>query len=496
MKIVILGGGTAGWMAAAALAQGLGSRNHEITLVESSEISTVGVGEATIPMIDVFNKIVGLTPFDIVQETKATIKLGIEFADWNRKGHSYFHPFGGYGQSMNGVSFTHYWLRQKASGKSPDLEPYSLETVAAWAGKFGSVAPKNPEAPRLNHAYHFDAGLYAQLLRKRSLAQGVIRIDSKVTQVRRNAETGDVNALLLEGGDEVSGDLFIDCSGFRALLIGQELGVEYINWSQYLPCDRAVVVASDVQETLPPYTRATARDAGWQWRIPLQHRTGNGYVYSSQFTTGDEAAEHFLSGLDRPVVGDPRMLKFTTGYRPRMWEKNVVSMGLSAGFLEPLESTSIFLVQSAITKLMHSLPRGKANASVRSIFNTSMNAEYERIRDFLIAHYSLTSREDTEFWRYCKNMKIPQTLSDYIALYEEEGFFYELSHDLFKEASWLSVLHGQGVTPKRYNPIADTADEAALDKQMNYLQSLVMQSLHELPDHNDFIKSCLEGSRV
>lgn len=493
MRIVILGGGTAGWMAAAVLAKGLGVRRQTITLIESSEISTVGVGEATIPFIHTFNEVIGLSPGTVIRETKATIKLGIEFADWTRKGHSYFHPFGEYGKSMNGTSFVHYWLRQRAEGKAVDLEAYSLETLAASLGKYSPLISKKPDTPGMTAAYHFDAGLYAALLRKVAEANGVKRIDAKVTSVERDADSGDVAALITDDGQKVSGDLFIDCSGFSALLIGQELGAEYVDWSSYLPCDRAVVVASEVHEPLPAYTRASARDAGWQWRIPLQHRTGNGYVYSSQFTTDEEARDHFLQGLDRPAVGEPRTLKFTTGYRPRMWEKNVVSLGLSAGFLEPLESTAIFLVQSGITKIMHSMPRGKINSSVRTIFNKAMEAEYERIRDFLIVHYTLTEREDTEFWRYCKNMNIPDSLREYMRLYQDEGYFHHLPHDLFKEVSWLAVLHGQGMTPKQYNPIADASDVDSLDKQMLYLQARVRDRANELPSHNSFIEACLRG---
>lgn len=496
MKIVILGGGTAGWMSAACIARSLGTRNHSITLVESSEISTIGVGEATIPMIGVFNKIIGVSPWSVIKNAKATFKLGIEFADWKRKGHSYFHPFGSYGIDMNGVSFTHYWLRQLASGKDVDLSHYSRETLAARSGDFSLRLDAPQNIPRLTYAYHFDAGLYAQQLRTLSESLGVLRIDAKMQSVQRNSETGDVEALKLETGQEIEGDLFIDCSGFRALLIDEALGVDYVDWTKYLPCDRAVVVASEVHDPLPAYTLAKARDAGWQWRIPLQHRTGNGYVYSSQFTSDDEAETHFLEGLDRPAIGSPRKLQFKTGHRSRMWEKNVISMGLSSGFLEPLESTSIYLVQSALTKLMIAFPRGGVNDKVRDIFNEAMVCEYESIRDFLVAHYVLTEREDTPFWKHCKYMDVPDSLTEFLTMYEEDGVFLKRNNDLFKEVSWFSVLHGQGLTPKKYHPIADAADDESFEKQMLFLQEQTKKAVVDLPDHNAFVQSCIEGRPI
>lgn len=496
MRIVILGGGTAGWMAAAALSRVLGKRTHSITLIESSSIPTVGVGEATIPVIDQLHRIIGITPFDLVKHTDATFKLGIDFVDWARKDHSYFHPFGFLGNDMNGISFVHYWLRQRALGNETDLGEYSIEISAARAGKFNFEPPRNATDLRLNHAYHFDAGLYAQLLRQVAERAGVTRIDAKMQSTQTNAETGNVEALVLESGRAVEGDLFIDCSGFRALLIGQELGNDFVDWKHYLPCDTAITAQTEVHTPLPPFTRSTARDAGWQWRIPLQTRTGNGYVHASEFTDPQQAMDDFVNGLDRPLIGDPRTLKFKTGYRPKMWDRNVIALGLSAGFLEPLESTAIHLVQSAITKLMLLFPRGDVTARARDSFNTAMTTEYERIRDFLLAHYAVTARDDTPFWRYFKSVDLPDSYLEYLEFYHEDGIFLERTHDLFKERSWFAVLHGQGLTPKRYHPVADAPDEASLNNQLAMLRQRVAAKLSALPTHDEFVAACRDmGAR-
>lgn len=490
MRIVILGGGTAGWMAAACMARVLGRRTHQVTLIESSSIPTVGVGEATIPPIDQIHRIIGITPFDLVKHTDATFKLGIDFVDWGRKDESYFHPFGFLGNDMNGISFIHYWLRQRAMGHETNIEDYSIEISAARAGKFSFEPPRTAEDLRVNHAYHFDAGLYAKLLRQMAESSGAVRIDAKMESVRTNPENGNIEALLLDNGQAIEGDLFIDCSGFRALLIGQEMGVEFVDWRKYLPCDSAITAQTEALDPLPPYTRSTAKDAGWQWRIPLQKRTGNGYVHSSDFTTPEKAMDDFLAGLDRPLIGDPRTLKFKTGYRPRMWERNVVALGLSAGFLEPLESTAIHLVQSALTKLMLLFPRGEVTDRARSGFNESMTIEYERIRDFLLAHYVVTERDDTPFWRYFKSIELPDSYKEYLEFYQEDGIFIERTHDLFKERSWFAVLHGQGITPKRYHPVADASDEASLNNQLTALRKRVSDKVLTLPSHTEFVAAC------
>ena len=477
-------------MTAACMAKVLGTRSQSITLIESSEIPTVGVGEATIPMIDVFHRIVGLNPMDLVNETEATFKLGIEFQDWKKLGHKYFHAFGFMGNDLNGISFLHYWLRQRKLGKVDSLAPYNLETRAAYQNKFSFQPPRKAGEPPMNYAYHFDAGLYAQMLRRLAVSQGVNLIDAKMTGVERNSETGDVKSLILESGYRVDGDLFIDCSGMRALLIGKELGVKYIDWKEYLPCTKAIVVGSEALDPIPPYTRATAKKAGWQWRVPLQHRTGNGHVFADDYMSADEATQILLDGLDTPAIGEPREISFTTGLRERMWEKNVISIGLSSGFMEPLESTSIFLVQSALSKLMIMFPRGYINDSVRTRFNDTMTLEMQRIRDFLVAHYTITERDDTPFWRHCKSMKKPDSLVDYLSYYEEEGMFIERANDLFQEGSWFAVLDGQGLSPKRYHPIADNPTEDSLDRQLAQLKAVVDNRLMGLPSHEKFVNSC------
>ncbi len=477
-------------MAAACMGRVLGKRTHQIVLIESSEIPTIGVGEATIPPIDQIHRIIGITPFDLVKHADATFKLGIDFVDWACKGHRYFHPFGFFGSDMSGISFTHYWLRQRAMGEETDIGLYNIETSAALGGKFSFQPPQSPHEPRVNFAFHFDAGLYAQALRRVAEGLGVSRIDAKVQSVRRNGETGDVEALELDTRQSVEGDLFIDCSGFRALLIGEELGVEFVDWRKYLPCDRALTVQSEALKPLPPYTRSTAQDAGWQWRIPLQTRTGNGHVYSSEFMNDDQANELLIAGLDRPRIGDVRGLRFAAGFRPRMWERNVVALGLAAGFLEPLESTAIHLIQSALTKLMLLFPREQISERSRTSFNESMVTEYERIRDFLLAHYFVTERQDTPFWRYFKSIELPDSLLEYLEFYEEEGIFLERTSELFKERSWFSVLHGQGLTPKRYHPVADAADDEALNTQMAALRQRIAGKLAILPSHDEFVAAC------
>lgn len=492
-EIVILGGGTAGWMAAACMGRVLGTRIYSIKVIESPEIGTVGVGEATIPMIDSFHQILGLTPLDIVQHTDATFKLGIEFADWLRAGHRYFHPFGPLGTDLNGVSFIHYWLRHRGLGGEPDFGAYSLETQAARAGRFSFQPPPRPGIPRINHAYHFDASLYAALMRQVAESCGVERIEGTVQDVRRNGESGDVEALVLSDGRSVNGGFFIDCSGFRGLLIGQSLGVDYEDWTQWLPCDRALAVPSTKLSPPPPYTRSSARSAGWQWRIPLQSRTGNGYVFSSAFTSTDDAAQELLQNLDGDTLSEPRELRFTAGRRSRMWEHNVVALGLASGFMEPLESTSIHLVQTGLAKLMAMFPRGHLNPDVIRSYNIMMGTEYERIRDFLVAHYKLTEREDTEFWRHCKTMEIPSSLADRLDLFRKEAMFLEQPHDLFKEGSWFAVLVGQGLVPDRYHPIADTAPEDALEERMSLLRSAVETRARELPTHEAFLQSCMRS---
>ncbi|AQR75061.1 tryptophan halogenase family protein [Sphingomonas sp. LM7] len=491
-RIVILGGGTAGWMAAACLARTLGTGERSITVVESEEIGTVGVGEATIPLIETFHQILGISAIDVLRNCEATFKLGIEFVDWRRRGDRYLHPFGPVGTDLNGVGFLQHWLRHRAQGGDSDYLDYNLESRAAMAGRFGMTQLRQPGEHQLHFAYHFDAALYAAMLRRYSERLGVVRVEGMVQDVRRDGESGDVTALALRDGSEVAGDFFLDCSGFRGLLIEQTLGAGYDDWSEWLPCNRAVAVQSGRLAQLSPFTRSTALDAGWQWRIPLQHRTGNGYVFCDAFVSEDEATATLLSRLDTPATIEPRMLRFVTGRRRKTWDHNVVALGLAGGFLEPLESTSIYMVQSALAKLIALFPRGdRVNRVAADRFNAMMATEWARVRDFIIAHYKITERDDTPFWKHCRNMTIPDTLAERLALFEEEGLFIEQPHDLFKEGSWASVLIGQGMTPRRFHPVANAAPPEALETQLARMRSAVAARLATLPEHGEYIDQCM-----
>jgi len=490
-RIVILGGGTAGWMAAACLARTLGTAGRSITLVESEEIGTVGVGEATIPLIETFHQILGINSIDVLRSSEATFKLGIEFVDWRRRGHRYLHPFGPIGADLNGTGFLQHWLRHRAEGGDSDLLAYNLESQAAMAGRFGMAKPRTPGDRQLHFAYHFDAALYAAMLRAYSERLGVVRIEAMVDTAHRDGETGDITALLLRDGRAVAGDFFLDCSGFRGALIEQVLGAGYDDWSQWLPCNRAIAVPSGWLETLPPFTRSTAQDAGWQWRIPLQHRTGNGHVFCDAFVSEDQATTALLAGLDTPAIAEPRMLRFVTGRRRKTWSGNVVALGLAGGFLEPLESTSIYMVQSALAKLISLFPRGGGvNPCARDLFNASMATEWERVRDFIIAHYKVTDRADTPFWAHCRDMAIPDSLAERLALFDE-GLFVEQPHDLFKEGSWSSVLIGQGMMPRLHHPIADVAPRAALEQQLGSMRKAIAARLADLPMHAAYVDLCM-----
>ena len=420
--IVIVGGGTAGWMAAASLAKILKNK-YTIRLIESDEISTVGVGESTIPMISRFNTVLGINEDDFMRETKATFKLGIEFVDWGHIGERYMHGFGKFGQDLWTVDFYQYWLKMYQAGKAPDLENYSINRMAAKAHKFMRPPADMPNSPlsEINYAFHLDAGLYARYLRKYSEALGVKRTEGKIVDVQLRADDGHVDAVVMENGERIAGDLFIDCSGFRALLIEGALKTGFEDWSDYLPCDRAWAVPCELTGELPPYTRATARPAGWQWRIGLQHRTGNGHVYSSQHMSDDEAASILMGSLDGKALAEPRMLKFRAGKRKQVWNKNVVAVGLSSGFLEPLESTSIHLIQSTVGRLVTFFPDGGFHQADIDEFNRQADFEVERIRDFLILHYHATRRTDTPFWNRCRTMDIPATLRHKMDLWQGHG---------------------------------------------------------------------------
>lgn len=488
-NIVILGGGSSGWMAAACLAQALGE-NYSIKLVESDEIGIVGVGEATIPPINLFNRFIGITIDDLIRETQATIKLGIEFKNWRNNDHSYFHPFGKYGSDMDGISFLQYWLYFKELGNDWDINRLNAETMGARHCRFDNAPPKSGPNIPINHAYQFDAFLYAKFLRKHSEKKGVKRIEGMVQNIRQNQLNGNVEALELKDGQIIEGDFFIDCSGFRAILIDGALKTKYIDWSDYLICNRALAVPCETTKPILPYTRSTAYEAGWQWRIPLQHRTGNGYVYCNGFIDDDRAKSDLLSRLDGKQLAQPRLVKFTTGHREKFWNKNVVALGLSCGFLEPLESTSIHLVQSALIRLMAYFPADKSKIeSLSKKFNQEMSAEFSSIRDFIIAHYKITEREDTPFWKHCKNMKIPESLQEKLNLFIETGLIIDNERELFKETSWFAVLTGQGLWPKSYHPLASKISIDELKNRMGIMRQQIQERIEALPKHDNFINS-------
>ncbi len=492
-RVVILGGGTAGWMTAAALSRCFG-RTVRIDLVESEAIGTVGVGEATIPTIHWFNALIGLDEAEFLRATKASFKLGIEFVDWARPGHRYFHPFGRYGVELDQAPFHQLWLKSRADGSSRPLSDFSLATALAAANRFAKPA----EDPRsilstLGYAYHFDAALYASHLRGLAEAAGVVRHEGKVTAVDRDPKSGFVVALSTDRGERIEGELFIDCSGFRALLIGEALGAPFEDWSHWLPCDRAVAAPCARSRETTPYTRSTLRPAGWQWRIPLQHRTGNGYVYASAFISDDEAASTLLANLDGELLAEPRFLRFKAGFRRESWRGNVVAIGLSAGFLEPLESTSIHLIQSGIAKLISLFPDRDCDPSLARQFNALFGRDMDGIRDFLILHYHATEQHDQPLWRQARAMAAPDSLSEKIAHYRRSGRLMLSQDELFREASWLAVLEGQGIVAQGYAPLADTLDPASNRRRLDDLAALIARAAPTLPNHDAVIAELVGG---
>lgn len=489
-KVAIIGGGTAGWMAAAALARVMGKLpGFSITLVESEAIGTVGVGEATIPQIVNFNRMLGIDEMEFMRETRATYKLGIEFVDWLRPGHSYVHPFGSYGLDMLGIEFQHFWIRGRGLGDETPIDAYSIAAMAGKAGKFDWPRPdtKSPMA-KLAYAFQFDAGRYAQFLRQKAEAEGVRRVEGRVVEVRRASETGFVTGVSLDNGDLVEAELFIDCSGFRALLLGQALGVPFVDWSRWLPCDSAVAVPCSLGGRNEPLTRATARPAGWQWRIPLQHRLGNGHVFASAHMDRGEATDLLLANLDGEPLAEPIQLGFTAGHRARIWEKNVVGLGLASGFLEPLESTSIYLVQSGIARLLALFPDSAFSQAEIDRFNAETEREYTDIRDFLVLHYRATERDDSEFWRYCRNLDAPEGLREKIDLFRSSGRIYRENEELFTEASWLAVMLGQGIVPDRHHPVARLLDDTETLTRLRHIREVIEQTTRQLPAQHQFLQ--------
>ena len=487
-RIVVVGGGSAGWMTAAALGRFLRQSTTKVVLVESDEIGTIGVGEASLPLLALFNQLIGIDERDFVMKTKATFKLGIEFVDWTRLGHRYFHPFGQYGQNFDVCDFHHHWLKAKAAGAGGALDDYNLNTQLARQNRF-NMRGRDPSSPMAGvaHAYHFDAGLYAAYLRGHAEKHGVARIEGRITTVRQDAASGFVTAVELADGQVVDGDFFIDCSGFRALLIEETLKTGHHDWTGLLPCDRAVAVPSARSGVLTPYTRSTARDAGWQWRIPLQHRTGNGYVFSSAHLSDDQAIATLLANLDGQPLAEPRIIRFRTGRRAQAWNRNVVAIGLSAGFLEPLESTAIHLVQKGVTKLLKCMPDMDFAPQLREEFNRQTAFDYEDVRDFLVMHYKLTEREDTEFWRYNRHNTVSPALQDRMDLFAATGRIFINEHELFKTASWLAVMTGQGLVPAAYDPMADALSTPDVLRALDTMRDMIARAAAQQPDHADYI---------
>lgn len=486
-KIVIVGGGSSGWMAAAALARVLRGRYCRIQLIESDEISTVGVGEATVPHLQTFNHMLGLDEADFMRMTQGTFKLGIQFCHWSRIGDNYFHGFGDIGKDMDALRFYHYWVKMRGMGNGDHLDDYTIGSVAAARGKFmHPVAEKNSPLADFAYAFHFDAGLYARYLRNYAEARGVVRTEGRVSQTLLR-DDGFIDALVMESGEKIGGDFFIDCSGFNGLLIEQALKTGYEDWSHWLPCNRAWTVASQASSTPAPYTCATAQAVGWQWRIPLQHRTGNGYVFSSRYIDEAAARSVLLDNLDTKPEGEPRLLTFTTGRRKQSWNKNCLALGLASGFMEPLESTSIYLVQSALARLVTLFPSKAFHQQDIAEYNRQTNFESEKIRDFLILHYCASERSDSAFWNDCRTMAIPDALAEKIELYKTHGRIFRNPVEMFGDQSWVAVMTGQRIYPRHYHPLVDRLSAEEIAQRLASIQQVIRQSVEVMPSHADYI---------
>lgn len=485
--IVIVGGGTAGWVSAALLVKVLG-KTHNIKLIESESISSVGVGEATIPPILQLNNALGIDEAHFLKATKGTIKLGIEFENWSSLGSQYMHAFGSVGKNLPFCDFNHLFLSAQKLENKFSFGDFSLNYQAAKNGKFDKLANiPATNLPGITHAYHFDASLYAQLLREYSEASGVERIEGKVTKVDQAPSCGHVTQVTLETGQVIAGDLFIDCSGMRALLIEQTLNTGFEDWRHWLPCDRAIALPSEPTKPIPPYTRSVAKDAGWCWHIPLQHRMGNGIVYSSKFISDEQAEQTLRASLSGKPLSEPNFIKFKTGRRTKQWNKNVVAIGLSSGFLEPLESTSIHLIQTGIIRLLKCFPHQGIKDVEVAEYNRQSKIEFENIRDFIILHYKVNQREDTDFWQYCQQMDIPKTLERKIELFKQSGKVFREQDDVFSEIAWQQVLLGQEVIPEDYHPMADTLTNEQLLDLMDNLNTLIQATVAKMPSHEGFL---------
>ncbi len=490
-SIVIVGGGTAGWMAAAALIDRFGANRHtRITLVESPEIGTVGVGEATVPHIREFLKQLRINEVDFVKRTSGTFKLAIGFEGWAGDGSQFFHPFSEHGVPLLGTSFQHYWVKMRGLGRADVIDRYVLSSELARAGKF--AVPKHGAGKDLlffNYALHFDATLVARYLKSWAMTAGVKHVEGRVLRARMHPETGHVDALELDGGRELTGDLFVDCSGFRGLLIEETLETGYEDWTHWLPCDRAIAVPSESRSPPASYTRSIASKAGWQWRIPLQHRVGNGYVFCSRYLGEDEASAALLGGVEGTALAEPRLLPFRTGIRKKIWNRNVFCLGLASGFLEPLESTSIYLVQRGLQYLLGSFPQAVPNPALQENVNRRNRAHWEHVRDFIVLHYKLNLREGEPFWDECRHMTIPDTLAESIELFRQTGRFSREATEFFRASSWLSMYAGFGVVPQYYSPLVDEVPESTLAKELENMAAGIASAVAAAPTHGDFIRA-------
>ena len=499
-NVIVVGGGTAGWMTSSLLAKVLG-KTLNITLVESDKIGIVGVGEATIPPIVNFNSAIGIDEKEFLKATKGTIKLGIEFNNWNEAGESYMHAFGNIGKKFPFCDFHHFWQKahqlenesdssENSNSGSKNFWDYSLNYQAAKHGKFSPINNiPNTNLPGLAYAYHFDAGLYAKFLRKHAQGMGVNRAEGTITQVNQNHNSGFIESLLLEDGTVIEGDLFIDCTGLAALLIEKTLSTGYDDWSHWLPCNRAMAVPCERTETTEPYTRSTAHKIGWQWRIPLQHRTGNGLVYSDKYMTDEEAKELLLNNLDGKPLAEPKIVPYQTGRRRKQWNKNVICIGLASGFFEPLESTNIHLIQTAAIRLTKFFPHNGINIEEVNEFNRQSKIESEGIRDFIILHYKLNGRNDSEFWRACQRMDVPESLINKIQLFKKTGKIFCNPDDLFTEIAWQQVMIGHDNIPEDHHPLVDTLTKEQVEDLMDNLKVLINRTVEKLPSHDEFLKS-------
>ena len=480
-RIIVAGGGTAGWMTAAALARTLGPV-AQVTLIESEQIGTIGVGESTIPPLVAYNRILGIDEADFMRATQATFKLGIQFENWRVPGESYFHSFGGTGKDHWSAGFQHFWMHGAAQGHDAPYDEYCLELKAAMAGRFAHLPDD-----RMNYAYHLDSGLYARFLRSMAEGDGATRIEGRIVAVDLDGASGDIAALRLDGDRRIEGDLFIDCTGFRALLIEGALHAGYDDWTHWLPCDGAVAVQTASVRAPVPYTRAIAHEAGWQWRIPLQHRQGNGIVYCSAFMEPQAAQDQLLATVEGDRLVQPNPIRFRTGARRRQWHRNCVAVGLSGGFMEPLESTSIHLIQRAVLRILRMLPAGVISPRDIAEFNDQQMADMEQIRDFLILHYKATDRRDTPFWRHCASMAVPDSLTHKMELFRETGRVFRKNEELFAENSWVQVMMGQGIRPQSYHPVAAKLRPQELEHLLTTLRDQVSRTVAALPDHGAYV---------